>query len=130
MRRFKLILFISLLVFIISFLGIGVHINSIKPAYGLSGWSGYYFVEIDNSKPGSTALTDYQIKIVIDSSHTDFWDKVQPDAKDVRFTEEDGEILLPYWIEKWDYENRKATIWVKVPNIPVGIKYIYMWYGN
>jgi len=130
MRRFKLILFISLLVLATSFLSIDIHINSMKSAYGLSGWSGYYFVEIDNSKPGSTALTDYQIKIVIDSSHTDFWDKVQPDAKDVRFTEEDGETLLPYWIEKWDYDNKNATIWVKVPNIPVGIKYIYMWYGN
>ncbi|RLD12936.1 MAG: hypothetical protein DRI28_06870 [Caldiserica bacterium] len=127
MRRIILIL---LMVFLSISLGLGVYNKSIKSAYGLSGWSGYYFVKIDNNKVDSTALTDYQIKVEMDPTLTDFWNNVQPDARVVRFTEDDGETLLPYWIEKWDYENRKATIWVKVPDIPVGIKYIYMYYGN
>ena len=78
----------------------------------------------------STSLTDYQIKVVIDSSHSDFWNHVQPDARDVRFTDSDGLSYLPYWIEKWDHTNKKATIWVKVPNIPNGTKTIYLYYGN
>jgi len=80
----------------------------------------------------STSLTDYQIKVVIDSSHSDFWSHVQSDAKDVRFTDSNGSTPISYWIEKWDTTSgsESATIWVKVPNIPNGTKTIYLYYGN
>jgi len=80
----------------------------------------------------STALTDYQIKVVIDSSHSDFWNHVQSDAKDVRFTDSDGSTPFSYWIEKWDTTSgsESTTIWIKVPSIPNGTKTIYLYYGN
>ena len=41
------------------------------------------------------------------------------------------EIILNYWIEKWDSVNQEAKIWVKVPNIPAnGTTTFYMYYGN
>ncbi|MCD6132668.1 MAG: DUF2341 domain-containing protein, partial [Candidatus Hydrothermae bacterium] len=63
-------------------------------------------------------------------SNFDF-SKANADGSDIRFTEDDGETLLPYWIEKWDSTSEEAIIWVKVPSIPAnGDVTIYMYYGN
>jgi len=73
-------------------------------------------------------LTDYQVRIVLDSSNFDFA-KAQPDGSDVYFLDNAGNPLY-FWIEEWDSANQKATIWVKVPNIPAnGTVTIYMYYA-
>jgi len=38
---------------------------------------------------------------------------------------------LPYWIEKWDAQNGRARVWVKVPKIPANSSVdLYIYYGN
>ena len=94
----------------------------------LSGWSYRRAVTITNNT--STELTDYQVRIELNSSNFDF-SKANADGSDIRFTKDDGETLLAYWIEKWDSPNEEAIIWVKVPSIPAnGDVTIYMYYGN
>jgi len=94
----------------------------------LSGWSYRRAVTI-TEQSGST-LTDYQVRIDLNSSNFDF-SKANSDGSDIRFTEDDGETLLPYWIEKWDNVSEEAVIWVKVPSIPANSDVtIYMYYGN
>ena len=71
-------------------------------------------------------LTDYQVLIELNSSNFDF---SHSDGNDIRFY--NGEVFLPYWIEKWDSVNQEAKIWVKVPSIPAnGTVSFYMYYGN
>ena len=96
---------------------------------GLSGWQYCANINIDNTG-NSENLTDYQVKIVLDSSNFDF-SKANPDGSDIRFLDSDNNTPLSYWIEEWDSANEKATIWVKVPSIPASSNYIiYMYFGN
>jgi len=94
----------------------------------LSGWA--YRREITITEQSGSTLTDYQVRIELNSSNFDF-SKANSDGSDIRFTEDDGTTLLPYWIEKWDNTNEEAVIWVKVPSIPAnGETTIYLYYGN
>ncbi|MGB9928775.1 MAG: DUF2341 domain-containing protein [Methanosarcina sp.] len=73
-------------------------------------------------------LIDYPVCIVLDSSNFDF-SKIKNDGSDIRFFS--GKKNLDYWIENWDFKNKEASIWVKIPSIPADeeIK-ISMKYGN
>ena len=76
----------------------------------------------------SNDLSDYQIKIVLNSSW-DGWDYVK-NGSDIYFLDENGDPLY-YWIASFSEENKYAEIWVKVPSIPVsGSTTIYMYYGG
>ena len=91
-------------------------------------WRYYRRITITNS--GSTALTDYQIKVSLDNTNFDF-SKANSDGSDIRFTDDDGSTLINFWIESWDSSGQTATIWVKVPSISASSsKNIYMYYGN
>ena len=86
-------------------------------------------ITIDNTNNSNT-LTDYQIKLSLNSSNFDF-SKANSDGSDIRFTDSDGVTKLSYWIENWDSTNQTATVWVKVNSIPASsTKDIYMYYGN
>ena len=52
------------------------------------------------------------VKIDLNSGNAPFfWEFVQPDARDIVVTDKDGNELS-YWIEEWDYANKRATIWI------------------
>ena len=75
-------------------------------------------------------LSDYAVRIVLNSSNFDSWDKVNPDGSDIRFTDDQGNPLS-YWIEKFDSVNQEAIIWVKIPVLQANQQItIYMYYGN
>ncbi len=94
----------------------------------LNGWS--YRRPIYIQENSGNTLTDYQIKVVLNSTNFDF-SKAKPDGSDIRFTDSDGLTLLNYWIEKWNSTNQQAVIWIKVPLINASEnKTIYMYYGN
>ena len=93
----------------------------------LKGW--YYKRPIIITERSGKNLTNYQVKIELNSTNFDF-SKVKNDGSDIRFTDENGN-LLSYWIEEWDYANCHAIIWVKIPSIPASSSItIYMYYGN
>jgi hypothetical protein len=79
---------------------------------------------------GSTAGTDFQIKINdYDTSSDISAGKMQTDCSDIRFTSAAG-VELPYWIES-GCNTSTTDIWVKVDQIPAtGGTTIYMYYGN
>ncbi len=94
----------------------------------LVGWN--YRRPIYVQENSGNTLTDYQVKIVLNSSNFDF-SKAKSDGSDVRFTDSDGLTLLDYWIESWDSVNQNAVIWVKIPQINANEnKTIYIYYGN
>ena len=88
-----------------------------------------YYEEITIKENSGNNLTDYQVRILLNSTNFDF-SKAKLDGPDIRFTDSNNNIL-PYWVEKWDYTNETASIWVKVPYIPAdGEAKIKMYYGN
>ena len=88
-------------------------------------WSFRRPVSIPNS--GSTVLTDYQVKITLNSTF-DFAN-TNNNGNDIRITLEDGTTEIPFWIEEWN-AGSSATIWARVPTIPTSGTAIYLYYGN
>ena len=101
-------------------------------AVGENWLSGYiYRIPITIDNPNSTALTNYQVLIVTNTANLISQGKMKSNGADIRFTDEDGETLLSYWIEEGTINTGSTRIWVKVPNIPVNsTKIIYMYYGK
>ena len=94
----------------------------------LSGW--LYRRKITITNNANTDATDYQVRIDLNGDNFNFG-RASSDGSDIRFTKDDGTTPLNYWIESWDSANKKATVWVKVPNIPAnGSIDIYVYYGN
>jgi len=93
-----------------------------------SGW--LYRVPVTISNPGA-ALTDFQVQVNLSEGSFE-WDHALSGGADIRFTASDGITLVPFWIEEWDDtpDNEHATIWVKVPAIPSGGTFVYLYYGN
>ncbi|RLC40566.1 MAG: hypothetical protein DRH44_08365, partial [Candidatus Coatesbacteria bacterium] len=90
-------------------------------------------IVLDNSE-GETSYTDTVVIIEITSSNKDFWEHVKSDGSDVRFCDEEGNFLsynLHANNATFDYNNKYAKIFVKVPSIPAGQKStIYLKYGK
>lgn len=73
-------------------------------------------------------LENYVIKILLDSSW-DGWSNTTQSGDDIHFMD-GGRSPLFFWIEKWDYLNQKAIIWVRVPEIPANdVIKIYLRHG-
>ncbi len=102
---------------------------------GLPGYKNRKLITI----PGSTdTLLDFQIPITVfkgagtDTTTSVYLNQhVKDDFSDIRFTKQDGESLLPYWIEK-STPGISAKIWIKVDYIPASpdSQTIYIYYNN
>jgi hypothetical protein len=89
-------------------------------------WQNYIDITIKENSGGN--LTDYQIPVLLSGGN--FPPDERSDGADIRFIDA-GEDELNYWIEKWDYENRVARIWVKVSRLNANSEgHIRMYYGN
>ncbi|MBM3244398.1 MAG: DUF2341 domain-containing protein, partial [Candidatus Omnitrophica bacterium] len=88
---------------------------------------------ISINNPGA-GITDYQLKVTVDGSRTDFWNNVEVSGNDIRFFDSSNK-RLDYWIESFVFNGRghssnNAVIWVKIPVIPAGASTIKVYYGN
>ena len=89
-----------------------------------------YYKVINIRERTGTDLTDYTVKIVLNSSNFNF-SRANYNGTDIRFVWSDKVTLLNYWIERWDSAAQEAIIWVKVPKLAGGQNTtIYMLYGN
>ncbi|NVO20150.1 MAG: DUF2341 domain-containing protein [Bacteroidetes bacterium] len=94
------------------------------------GWydaNWFYRRPVSVSNSGSGILTDYQVKITLPGSF-DFGN-TNANGSDIRVTTSDGTSEIPFWIETWN-AGSGATIWAKVPSIPISGTTIYIYYGN
>ena len=89
-------------------------------------WAYRQLVTIVN--PGSTVLNDYQVRINLDSTFT--FANANIDGSDIRITAADGVTALPFFIETWNVAGEQASIWVRVPSIPIAGLNVYLYYGN
>ncbi len=73
----------------------------------------------------SSNIYDYQLKIILDSSNTNFSETT---SDMIYFTDLNNNPLY-YWIEYWNTTEERAIVWVKIPLIPgsdnTTIKYYY-----
>ncbi|MRS03615.1 DUF2341 domain-containing protein, partial [bacterium] len=90
-----------------------------------AGW--LYRSQVDIPNIGASTLTDFQVRINLNVGNFDFTKSLN-DGSDIRVTASDGTTLIPFWIETWTSSN--ASVWIKVPNIPVGGTTVYLYFGN
>jgi len=72
--------------------------------------------------------TIYNVKgeLKATGTYTEFWNLVQNDGDDIRIFDQNYNQLY-FWIENFDYTNKTAIIWVK---IPAGTTELNIAYGN
>ena len=84
-------------------------------AYGngwLDGWDYRTPIEVDGN---TEDLTDYQVQVTLQGTnpsagnYVDF-DKVLTGGADIRFTDDDKETLIDFWIEEWVEKQVKQTL--------------------
>lgn len=92
-----------------------------------AGWARKSSVTVTNA---GSPLTDYQVKLTINTASLVSANQMQADGDDIRFAlQSDCCTPLCYWIESG--MNTSATvIWVKVPNLPVGTTELNLLHGN
>jgi len=106
-----------------------IFLNLITDAQAQAWYNGawYYRKPVTINNPGGTQVTDYQVKISLDATFP--YSSTNLDGSDIRITSDDGISLLPFWIEEWN-NGTNATIWVKVPVVPIAGTTLYIYYGN
>ncbi|MGC9014551.1 MAG: DUF2341 domain-containing protein, partial [Thermoproteota archaeon] len=90
-----------------------------------------YYREVTITNSGSSALSNYVVKIVLDTATLISQGKMRSDAGDIRVFDSDQSTLLNYWINPDTINTANTVIWVKIPSIPASSsKKIYISYGK
>ena len=92
-----------------------------------AGWAYYQSVTITN--PNGSGLTDFQVKVTVNTQTLIGAGKLQSDGDDLRFTDDTGTMLLSYWIES-GLNTASTVLWVKIPSLPTGNTTVRLYYGN
>ncbi|RLG82618.1 MAG: hypothetical protein DRO39_09375, partial [Thermoprotei archaeon] len=71
---------------------------------------------VNVTEQSGSDLTNYQVNITL-GPNWEGWSYVKPNGSDIYITDFSGNPLY-YWIEYFDYNNKEARIWVRVPHIP------------
>ena len=101
--------------------------STTSPTLG-ANWPTREVITLTNS---GAELTNYAIEVTLDKGHTAFWAAVQNDGDDIRIVDADNTTVLSHGLTAFDYTNKIARIWVKVPSLPASSsKSIYLYYGN
>ena len=93
-----------------------------------------YKRQITITEQSGTTLTDYQVKLTIDTQTLISQGKMRSDCGDIRFTwyntTSSTEQNISYWIES-GCNTANTIVWIKVPEIPASSSTtVYMYYGN
>ncbi len=95
-----------------------------------ANWQYRQPVTIDNTS-NSNELSDYQVRLKITSSNSDFWSNIESSGDSIRFADSDKSTLLDFWLHDFDYSGQSAEIWIEVPTIEASSsETIYLYYGN
>ena len=75
-------------------------------------------------------LSDYSIRLRVDSSQTDFWNGIENDGRSIHFTGPDGTTPLPFFLDYFDYGGQTAILHVRVASLPTGDTTLYLYFGD
>jgi photosystem II stability/assembly factor-like uncharacterized protein len=112
------------------------------PEIRIGQLSNWYNSQWDKRKPVAITLDNtianqyikHQVKLTVDTKNLYAAGRMRADGADLRFTDEDGVTLLPYWISISTNELITTTtteIWVKISSITANVtKNVYMYYDN
>ncbi|MBL7766737.1 MAG: DUF2341 domain-containing protein [Chitinophagaceae bacterium] len=93
------------------------------------GWSYGQMVQVFNNT--ASTVTDYQVKLTVNTQALISAGQMNPDGSDLRFSPDcDGTVLFNYWIES-GINTTTTAIWVKMDVLAASsTTNMYMFYGN
>jgi len=95
-----------------------------------SNWGYKRAVTIDNTG-NPTTLSNYSVKVEIDTAALISAGKMMSDCNDIRFTNSAEDTVLSHWIDTNQCNSSDTNVWVKVPSITgSSSETIYLYYGN
>lgn len=99
----------------------------------LGGWTNTSKVYLNTTASGadiSGDITDFPILLRLNKENFNF-DQAKANGEDIRFTKSNGEPL-PYEIELWHKDEKRAALWVKIDTVYGGndSQYVIMYWGN
>ncbi|MCR6692298.1 MAG: DUF2341 domain-containing protein [archaeon YNP-LCB-003-016] len=94
----------------------------------LVGWKYRRKIYVEN--PTSQSLSNYPVKLVIDTYTLIGQGKLRLDAGDLRFTDWDGVTQLKYWVNKTTVNTGNTEVYVRLSIPAKSYVTIYMYYGN
>ena len=92
--------------------------------FGKVGFAYSRAISITNSV---AELTNYPVKITIDTASLIAAGKLKSGGEDIRFTDPSG-TALNYWYQPETLNTSGTVFWVKVPTVPNGASTIYVYY--
>jgi hypothetical protein len=100
------------------------------PAFAWWNCAWDYRFSADISKPPGPALSDYQVRLDLDTGNVPAEFDWSTDGDDLRVIDENDLTELDFFIEQWDEVSRTAIVWVRVPSIPGGGRTVYLYFGG
>ncbi|MBU2519979.1 MAG: DUF2341 domain-containing protein [Nanoarchaeota archaeon] len=123
----KVVFFSLLLVIITSYVIFFSTQANAQDEWWNENWQYRQKITVDENS--GTTLTEYQVRLLVDTSSLVSASKMNSDCSDIRFTDDAGQGI-DYWIEN-NCNTLSTVIWVQVPQITAsGSADIYMYYGN
>ena len=94
----------------------------------LVGWKYRRKIYVEN--PTSQSLSNYPVRLTIDTYTLISQGKLRLDAGDLRFTDWDGVTQLKYWVNKTTVNTGNTEVYVRLSIPAKSYVTIYMYYGN
>ena len=99
---------------------------------GMAWWdtNWQYRIPVTITETSGSSLTDYQVKITLDTASLISAGKMNNDCSDIRVVDSDDITALSFWIEDGTCNSTSTVIWAKVPSLTASSsKTIYVYYG-
>lgn len=82
-------------------------------------WTARTCYSIDHTAAGASSVTEYPVRVRIDTASLIAAGDMQPDGDDLRAIASDASTQLPMWLEG-PIDDPATSIWVQVDSIPAG----------
>jgi len=99
------------------------HLYALDPWWN-SSWSYRKAIEVNTS----TNVTDYQLKLTLDTQTLISAGKMNSSCKDIRFVDE-NDVSMEYWLES-GCNTANTVLWVKSDFTTINGTQLYIYYGN
>ncbi len=112
------------------------HFGTDLPDTGEPWWDGAWrsrrCFDVDHSGAGASDVTEYQVKVVLDTQSAIAAGEFDADAEDLRAERHDGGgfVDLDLWVDPTTLDGLATEVWVQVDQIPAGASTDFCLYWN
>jgi hypothetical protein len=94
-------------------------------------WQSRRCVDLDHTAAGASTVTEYQVKVVLDTQDLIADGEFDPDAQDLRAVRDNGGFVnLDLWVEPGTLNTIATVVWVKVDQITAAATTDFCLYWN